>query len=251
MRRVVVLVIQWCISLAVLYALWTWVLAPRTSRAVIVAPDVVAGRIAHWISTGALWDMVWTTLSEASLGLGLGILVGLGLALLLAVGPVLVGKTLEPAVAAIYAMPKFVIIPLLFIWLGNGFAPRVAFVGIAVFAVIFVNMVSGLRTVDPSRVQMMELFGATKWQIATKLLLRHAIGYLATGLTFATSFAIAIAIGAEMLFGVSDGLGGTLNTSAAFFDAASVLGAIVVATVLSSFAIALASWLGRRVTWAQ
>jgi NitT/TauT family transport system permease protein len=116
---------------------------------------------------------------------------------------------------------------------------------------MFVNTVTGLRTVDPDRLRMLLLLGAGRAQVASKLLLPHTMGYVATGLTFAAPFALTIAIGAEMLFGTQEGLGGTLYTRAQMFDAASVLAALGVSTVLASLLIAACAWLGDQLTWLE
>jgi NitT/TauT family transport system permease protein len=236
--------LQWAAAAVLFYVVWDQLLAPSVSRAFIVPPWRVWSRIEEWSANGVLGNLILTTLSEALVGLAIGVALGVLAALVVGLSPRLVGDVIEPAVTAFYAAPKFVLIPLLFVWMSNGFLPRTLFVVVAVFAVIFVNTVTGLRTVDPDCVRMLQLLGATRAQIATKLLLPHAMGYVVTALTFAAPFALTIAIGAEILFGTRDGLGGMLFNASQRFDAASVLAALLVATILSAVLIVLSARFG-------
>jgi NitT/TauT family transport system permease protein len=117
--------------------------------------------------------------------------------------------------------------------MGAGLAPRVVIVAAAVFPIMTIYTVTGVRTVDPNQVQALTMFGASRRQIALKLLLPHGLGYVITGVTFAAPHAVFLAIGAEILFGTPDGIGGLLNTQAEIFNSVDVLAALVVATALS------------------
>jgi NitT/TauT family transport system permease protein len=173
------------------------------------------------------------------------------MACLVTLMPSFVGKVIEPAVVALYAAPKFAIIPLMYIWLGGGLVPRVIFVVIGVFAIIFVNTVSGIRTVDPDLIRAVQLHGASRRQVASKVLIPHAMGYVSTALTFSASYALLIAIAAEMLFGTTEGIGGTLTSASGSFEATSVIAAIVVATVLAALLTGAATAFGSRATWVE
>lgn len=249
MKRFVVAVAQWLVTLALVFVVWNWVVAPHLNQAIVVAPEPALRQVVTWARSGQLGPMVAVTLEDTIIGLAGGGVLGVALAVLTVVAVSALRDILEPAVAAVYAMPKFALVPIMLIWLGSGTMPRVIFVGIAVFPIIFVNVVSGFRTVGSERVEMMLRFGATKWQLATKLYLRHAMGYLIAAATFATAIALMTAVGAEMLFGTPQGLGGELSTAAANFDAAGAIGAILVATALSGALVMAWSPVTRRSNW--
>ena len=71
------------------------------------------------------------------------------------------------------------------------------------------------------------------------------MGFAAAGVTFAAPFALMVAIGAEMLLGATDGLGGTLQTAGELLDATTVFSALMLATGLAGVMIAAAMLLGR------
>jgi ABC-type nitrate/sulfonate/bicarbonate transport system permease component len=230
---------KWVLSLAVLYALWRWVAAPNVSSLFLSGPDAVLAKIWEWALDGTLWQMCWTTLQEALLGMAFGAIAGIALALIAALGPKEVAGVINPVFAALYAMPKFALIPLLLVWLGRDTPSRVIFVAITVVPIVFLNMITGLKTVDPAKVRMIRLFGGGSWQVAFKLLLPQTAGYLGTALTISAHNAIASAVGAEILYGATDGLGGMMYTSAFTFSTDAVIGALLVATVFSTIFIGI------------
>jgi NitT/TauT family transport system permease protein len=225
--------VQWIFSIAVIYAVWQWVLDPHFTPVLFASPERAMSQIRSYFDDGSLWSLIGVTISEALTGFVIGALVGLFIALLIGSMPLRYGKIFEPIIGGFYAMPKFVLAPLLFVWLGTGFGPRVVLVTIAVFPLVAIYSLTGVRTVDPNTLYMMRLAGASRWQIARMLIFPHTAGYYAMSLVVATPHALTIAIGAEILFGATTGLGGFLYTSSESFHSADVLATLVIATVLS------------------
>lgn len=233
-RRVAGATAQWICAAAVVLVIWQWILAPHLSSVFFAQPLPVLHQLQSWAADGTLWEAVRATLSEALAGLALGVGIGVVLALMIGFLPRIVGAVLEPVVVVVYASPKFVIAPILFLWAGTGFVPRAVIVVLGVFPLIAVYTLSGIRTVDREVVSIMRLYGATTGQVSRKLLLPHSVGYLLTGITLAGPFALTLAMGAEILFGSTDGIGGALNTGSDLFSATQVLAAIVLGTAASA-----------------
>jgi NitT/TauT family transport system permease protein len=236
--------VQWVVCGAIVYAVWRWLLAPHLSPVFFSGPAPVWDELWAWGSNGTMWSITRFTLIESGVGFGIGTALGVTVALAIALLPSVVGQLVEPLVTALYAMPKFVLIPVLFVWMGAGLTPRVVIVAAAVFPIMTIYTITGVRTVDPNRVQALSMLGASRRQIALKLLLPHSLGYVITGITFAAPHAVFLAIGAEILFGTPDGIGGLLNAQAEIFNAPDVLAALVVATALSIVLMAVVRQLG-------
>ncbi|MFC0530551.1 ABC transporter permease [Phytohabitans kaempferiae] len=230
MKRVLLTAVQWIVSLAVLLALWQWWLVPMIGPVFLAAPNEVLVQLGEWWDDGVLLPATWTTFATATVALLLGGTLGVIAALALYWNPT-IRQVLEPAVAALYAMPKIALVPLLFIWFGRGATPGVAFVTLSAFPVLFMSTSTGLRTVDQRTVAALARMRASRRQIATKLLVRHTLGYVAVGFAVAGPFALLGVLVVEMLQGTG-GLGGLLARSAGFFDAGGVMAAAVVATVI-------------------
>jgi NitT/TauT family transport system permease protein len=134
----------------------------------------------------------------------------------------------------------------MFITLGPGFSSRVLFVSIAVVAIMFINTAAGIRTLEPDLIRMMELLGASRSQIARKLMLRHTLSFIVVGVTFAAPYALMLAIAVEMLFAAATGLGGMLFHSQETFDPAGVLAALGVSTAIGIVLTELSARIGAR-----
>jgi NitT/TauT family transport system permease protein len=239
-RKVLATAVQWAFCLFVIYALWQWVLYPHWGRVEFASPSHVWTQLRTYADDGALWSMVRITLSESGVGFVLGSALGVLVALGIGALPVRLGKVFEPVVGGLYAMPKFVLAPILLIWLGTAFRPRVFLITLAVFPLVAIYCLTGIRTVDPDMVTMMRLSGASKAQITRKLMLPHISGYVTMSLVIAAPHALTVAIGSEILFGSSTGIGGVLYTASDQFNPAGVLAALVVGTVMAVFLLGVA-----------
>jgi sulfonate transport system permease protein len=245
-KRVGLTALQWVVCAGMIYVVWTFVLQPGFSTAFFVGIGPTWSKLVDFFHDGTLGSMLAVTLKEALIGFAIGTGIGVVLALLIGLTPALVGRVFEPFIAGFYAMPKFVLAPILFIWIGSGFLPRMYLVMLAVFPVVTIYLISGIRTVDPNTVLAMRRYGASRLQIGTKLLLPHTMGYFITAMSFVLPHALTFAIGAEILFGSSDGIGGVLFSQSQFFNSAGVLAALVVGTALSAVFIWLARQVGAR-----
>ena len=239
---------QWIVAAVILYSTWKWLVAPHESRLFVVSPDAVISQIRAWLADGTARAATWVTFKEAGTGYFIGSFIGVTLALLTGLLPSIFAKCVEPVVTAIYASPKFVIVPLLFVWLGAGFYPRVVLISLAVFAFVFISTATGIKTVDPDQARMLQMLGANRKQMATTLVLPHTTSYIVTGMTNAAAHAVTIAIGTEILFGTTAGLGGIMYTESELFDAKQVLASLVIATIVASVTIQLVMGIGRWLT---
>lgn len=237
-------VLRWVVSLGLLLAAWQWLLVPHTSSVFVAAPSAVWHELGSMISDGSLWSAVGTTLAEALVGFAIGLGIGLVLALAIGLMTPLVGKLLEPVVTAVYTSPKFVLAPILFIWFGDGFGPRIIVVAADVFPVIAIYALGGIRTVNTDVVLALRLYGGGWRHVTGKVLVPHISGDLITGVTVALPRAITIAIGVEILFGTTTGIGGLLNTDTDLFSAPGVWATLVAGTVISALCIALTQVIG-------
>ncbi|HTX82192.1 MAG TPA: ABC transporter permease subunit [Streptosporangiaceae bacterium] len=224
---------QWAFTLLLIYAVWRWLLDPHLSPVLFASPAKVFSQLGTYASNGDLWAMVGTTLSEALAGFAIGALTGIIAALAIGSMRPRYGKVFEPIIGGFYAMPKFVLAPLLFLWLGTGFAPRTVLVTVSVFPLVAIYSLTGIRTVDADTVRMMQLAGASKLQIARKLMLPHTGGYLVISLVLAGPHALTVAIASEILFGASNGIGGFLYTSSEAFSASGVLATLIIGTAVA------------------
>lgn len=146
-----------------------------------------------------------TTLVEAFLGLGIGILTGF-LAALLMDRFEGVYKAFYPIMVITQTIPTIAIAPLLVLWMGYDVAPKVTLIVIVTFFPIAVGLLEGFRAADKDTMNLMRSMGASQGQIFWYVKLPGALGNFFTSLKISVSYSVVGAVIAEWLGGFQ-GLG--------------------------------------------
>lgn len=144
------------------------------------------------------------TFGEVLAGFALGAAAGVTLALLLDASPSL-RRAAMPWLVASQAVPVFAVAPLLVLWLGYGWASKVAMASVITFFPVTVNVLDGLRP-DPDALRLFVALGASRWQLLRMLKLPGALPGLLSGLKVAASVATIAAVIGEWV-GAQAGLG--------------------------------------------
>jgi ABC-type nitrate/sulfonate/bicarbonate transport system permease component len=196
------------------------------------APSVIA------ITLVASWELLaghtLVTFLEVLIGFGLSLLSGILLACGIAFSRTL-ERVLYPLVIASQTIPIIVIAPLLLIWVGYGLTPKVIVVALIAFFPIVVNMVDGLKAVDPDAVNLLRTLGASHWQIFVKVQVPTSLPFLFSGTRVAMAVSVIGAVIGEWV-GSSQGLGYLMVRSKPQFLTERVFAAIV---ILSAMGVAL------------
>jgi len=146
-----------------------------------------------------------------------------------------VENVLYPYLIAIQTTPKVAIAPLFIIWFGFGISSKIIVAGIIAFFPILVNVITGLRSTDPQRIELMRSLRATRWQIFRMVMLPSALPMIFAGLQVAVIFSLLGAIVGEFV-GSRAGLGNLIMQMNINLDTAGVFAVLV---CLSSIGIAL------------
>ncbi|MCS7088164.1 MAG: ABC transporter permease [Thermoflexales bacterium] len=145
------------------------------------------------------------TVGEALGGLAIGSAAAIALALGITFWPRLEGGVMSIAIL-IKSMPLAAIAPLLTIWLGFGWQPKVVIAALLVFFPMLVNLVAGLRALDPAKLEHMRAWHANRWQELRYLRVPHCAPYFFAALKVTAPLALIGAVVAEWA-GASGGLG--------------------------------------------
>jgi NitT/TauT family transport system permease protein len=161
------------------------------------------------------------TLGGTLASLIIGALVGLAVGLLIGYSPT-VSRLLFPLLGGFHALPMSAFIPIFTVWFGLGAVPKVLAGVLIAFFPVAVNVVTGLRTIEPELWEMMRALRANKAQVFVKVGMPRAIPYFFASLKVAAAGAFIGNVVGEMLASGS-GLGyvlllatGTLEMSLAF-----------------------------------
>ena len=145
------------------------------------------------------------TLTEAFVGLGLGILFGFVMAVLMDQFEA-VYKAFYPLIVLTQTVPTVAIAPLLVLWFGYEMTPKVILIVITTFFPIAVGLLNGFRSADKDSIHLLRAMGAGRWQIFRYIKLPGAMSQFFAGLRISASYAVVGAVISEWLGGFS-GLG--------------------------------------------
>ncbi len=199
-------------ALIVLLLLGAWELAARwglladalsLDELLIPAPSEVATRL--WEDRSLLADNAWVTLQEVFLGFALALVAGLGFAVALHLSATL-RRAFYPLLVASQTVPVIVVAPILVVWFGYGIGPKLGIIALICFFPITVNVLDGLRSVEPDAVKMMRTLDASRLQVFRHLEAPTALPYAFSGAKIAVAVAVIGAVFGEWA-GSKEGLG--------------------------------------------
>jgi NitT/TauT family transport system permease protein len=170
------------------------------------------------------------TLSEIVTGFGAATLIGVPLALAIFYSR-FVGRILYPLLIAFQTVPKVALAPLLVLWFGFGFMPKILIGFLTAFFPIVISTVVGLQALEAEMVKMLKSMGASEWQIFWKLRLPTALPNLFGGLKIGIGLAVIGSIIGEYVAAES-GLGYRQITANAQFDSSLNFAALVAISLL-------------------
>ena len=147
----------------------------------------------------------WVTLQEVLLGLAIALVLGAAAAIGMHVVRPL-RDAAYPLLVASQALPIVVLAPLLILAFGFGLGPKLAIVALVCFFPITVNLMDGLRSVDPALLKLMRSLGASRVATLWKVELPSALPYLFSGLRVAATVSVIGAVFGEWAE-AEDGLG--------------------------------------------
>ena len=192
----------------------------------------------------------WFTWREALAGFITGSLIGIALGAVFG-RSTLLERGLMPYVVASQTVPLLAIAPMIVIW-GSRLAWP-AWMSVAListyltFFPVTINTLRGLRSPDPTALELMRSYAASEWQILFKLRLPAALPYIFAALKVSASASVIGAIIGELPSGIADGLGRSLLTFSYYYISGpeKLYAAILVAAVVG-IAFALAVMLAER-----
>jgi putative hydroxymethylpyrimidine transport system permease protein len=178
-----------------------------------------------------LWDNAWVTLVEVLLGLGIAVVAGVGLA----IGMHLIRPLREaayPLLVASQAIPIVVLAPLFVLAFDYGMGPKLAIVALICFFPITVNLLDGLRSVEPELIKLMRSFGASRLRTLRSVELPASLPFLFSGLKVAATVSVIGAVFGEWA-GADEGLGRLVLLGNTQLQTPRVYAGIVILTLMA------------------
>jgi ABC-type nitrate/sulfonate/bicarbonate transport system permease component len=178
-----------------------------------------------------LWDNAWVTLVEVLLGLAIAVVAGVGLA----IGMHLIRPLRDaayPLLVASQAIPIVVLAPIFVLAFDYGIGPKLAIVALICFFPITVNLLDGLRSVEPELIKLMRSFGASRLRTLRSVELPASLPFLFSGLKVAATVSVIGAVFGEWA-GADEGLGRLVLLGNTQLQTPRVYAGIVILTLMA------------------
>ncbi|GIF18248.1 NitT/TauT family transport system permease protein [Actinoplanes tereljensis] len=176
-----------------------------------------------------LLQETWTTLQRVLIGFAIAVALGLVIAVTLAASRT-VERMAMPILAAINAVPKVALAPLLLVWMGFGDSPKIVMVVLVSFFPVIVSTMAGLTSTPDDLQELTRSLKASWWQTFVKVRLTWALPQVFVGLKVATPLAIIGAVIGEVV-NPDRGLGSVIAGSGASNDTPLAFAALVLLAV--------------------
>jgi NitT/TauT family transport system permease protein len=200
---------------------------------VLPAPSRIAESLAD--NFGSLMASLWVTLKVTILAFILAVVGGVGLAIVFSQSRA-VESALFPYAVVLQVTPVVSIAPLILIWVGFDRVQLALLIiaWIVAFFPILSNTTLGLRSADHNLRDLFRLYGASRWQVLSELLLPSSLPYMLGGMKISGGLALIGAVVAEFVAGsgTSTGLAWRIIEAGNRLDIPKMFAALLLLSVL-------------------
>ena len=213
-------------------------------------PTTVAVVLIEMISSGEIFDHLFSSLQRIVAGFILGAIPAIVLGMLMGMSRG-VRAFLDPIVALTYPIPKLSLLPLIIILFGIGEASKIVVVAIAGFFIVLIATAAGVRRIDPTLLQAANNYGAHGWKLFSKVILPASLPSIFTGLRLALGTSLLIIVAAEFV-AAKQGIGYLIWLSWSTLSVGEMYAGLVVIALLGLLFTAGLERLGKRLMpWAE
>jgi NitT/TauT family transport system permease protein len=217
------------------------------SRLVLPAPSVIWEALWTGLRSGYFWPHLLWTGSELALGLAIGSATGFlgGIAMGESAG---LRRLLFPYVVTSQVVPKLALAPLFIVWFGFGMTATVVITALICFFPLMENTLTSLQQVDPRKLELFRMLGATRLQTLLRLKIPSGLPVMLAGFRVAVVLALVGAVVGEFIGG-SKGLGALIIASQGMMDTPLMFAVLLLITLLGLTVYQLAIGLERLLLW--
>ncbi len=190
---------------------------------------------------------LWVTIQVLSIGYAIGSSIGIVLAAVITQFP-FAEKIITPYILLLVMTPMIALVPLLVQKMGFGMSPRIIAVSLAVGPMVMINAATGFRRTDLAKIALARSYGATTFQIFSKVRFPLALPMIIVGLMVGAIFGMLTAVGAEFIAS-SEGLGTRLAFFSSRIKMADFWAVIVLLATMGILIYVFFFWVGKK--WAS
>jgi len=228
-RKVVI-----CQVALVLGFLVLWQIAPKlgwVNPMLTSYPTAVLATLSSLMADGTLFTHTFATLKSTVIGFTGGMVLGILAAVALWWSPFLY-RTLDPFVVVLNALPKIALVPIFYIWLGDKSSIYAMAIVISVFVTILM-LYTGFCAIDPNKIKLVRIWGASRFQVLTKVILPGSVPTMISTLKVNIGLALVGVVVGEFQ-AANQGLGFLINYGSQIFQMNLVMASIVSLAAVST-----------------
>ncbi|TAK07825.1 ABC transporter permease [bacterium] len=188
-------------------------------------------------SSGALNRHLFATLFEFVCGFSTACVVGILLGFLM-------GRyrwfndLMDPWIATLYSIPVIAFVPFIIIWFGIGLLSKIIVVFKITAVAIMLNTAAGIKTIDPSLLELAKSLRLSPLETTYKIRLPAALPYIITGMRLGVGRAMLGVIVAELM-AANAGLGYLLRDASETWDSPKLFVTVVLLAAMGMGSFAL------------
>lgn len=179
---------------------------------------------------GYLSQHIWESAKVVWFGFFLAALIGIPLGLFMGWFK-LFDKIVRPLFEIVRPIPSLAWIPIVLLFLGIGVEARATVIFTGCFVATVLNTYTGIRSTNPTLINVAKTFGASNLKIFWKIGIPSALPMIFAGLTISMGSAWGTIVAAEMLAS-SNGLGYMIQMGRSFGSVSLIIAGIIVIGIL-------------------
>ncbi|WP_287302771.1 ABC transporter permease [Mesorhizobium sp.] len=220
-----------------LFGLWEWgARAGHISTFLFGSPSQVWSLAVTRFQNGSLLYGAYVTGLETIIGFLLGSILGTAIGLGLWYSR-FVARVMGVFILALGSVPVLALGPLIIIWFGVGIESKIILATVSCVIVALLQAYEGAQQVDKDLIKLLKSFGATKFQIFTKVVIPSSYGWVVAAAKLNVGFALIGAVIGEYISSEA-GLGNIILIAGANYNIPLVLLGIFSLMILA-FALSL------------
>ena len=161
----------------------------------------------------------------------------------------LLERAVLPIAIMVKVTPVVAVIPLLVIWLGFGWEPKLAIAALITYFPVLINAIAGFRDIDPRVHDFFHSVDASTWETFWRLRLPAAVPYLFAALKISVTLSLIGAVVAEFFAAGQGGLGSVIWIEQRELRLHKVFSAVIMLTLLGVTLSTAVVILERLVSW--
>ena len=183
------------------------------------------------IISGQIIDHLLYTVRTVTIGITLACIIGIPMGLLMG-GNRHIERVFSPYVWAMASLPRIALVPLFILFMGFTLKMQITIVTLSALFPVVINAWAGVKTTEKSLIAAARVFGASRTQIYTNVVLPYTLPFIVAGVQQGIGRGLVAVIIAE-IFGGSNGLGFLITRAADTFNSELMYAVLLLLVIFS------------------